>query len=102
MPNLADYRIILTTVRRPDGGAWVAAQVAELPGCIAEGSSDGDAIATLGRIFPDYIDSLRADGVPVPEPGEFSVSLDCEPVWADSPASPTTTGLPFGAHPVAA
>lgn len=81
MPKLSEYRIVITHARRRDGSPWVAAQVGELPGCIAEGPTEAAARKTLEAIFPDYLESLKADGVPVPEPRAFSVSIEAALFW---------------------
>ena len=40
----------------------------ELEGCIAQGETIDDALASLHKARVDYIQSLLEDGLPVPEP----------------------------------
>jgi predicted RNase H-like HicB family nuclease len=71
MATIEQYTLVLTAVRRPDGSNWVAAHLAEMPGCIAEGRSEAEARAALTRLFPEYLASRIGDGVPVPGPRQL-------------------------------
>lgn len=53
---------------RPDGVEWWLANFEELPGCMAQGTSMGEAEAKLWRILPGYVRQLRRRGVPLPAP----------------------------------
>lgn len=46
----------------------------ELRGCMAQGSSDDEAIANLAEARYDYIMSLLADGLMVPDPSPISTT----------------------------
>jgi len=76
MPSFEDYTVVISASRRRDGTEWTAAQVAELPGCIAEGGSEAEAREALRRIFPEYVMSLIRDGVAVPGPKALGGMLD--------------------------
>ena len=58
------YTVILE--REDDGGfsVWVP----DLPGCASQGDSYEEAIANIKEAMGLYIESVRADGMPVPEP----------------------------------
>ncbi len=60
------YRVAL---RYDPDGYWVA-EHPELPGCIADGETTADALASLDIARDLWIESRRATGLPVPEPGE--------------------------------
>ena len=44
------------------------AKVAELPGCMAHGSTHEEALANAKEAMQLWIESARADGQPVPAP----------------------------------
>ena len=44
------------------------AEVAELPGCMAHGSSQEEALASANQAIQLWIDTAREFGRPVPEP----------------------------------
>lgn len=71
MPTIEQYTVVLTAVRRPDGSDWVAAHLAEMPGCIAEGRGEAEARVALTRLFPEYLASRIGDGVTVPAPRQL-------------------------------
>lgn len=96
MPNLSEYRIVITHARRKDGRPWVAAQVGELPGCIAEGPTEAAARAELAAIFPDFLESMEADGLAVPLPHDFSASVDHAWFVAGAVTPERFGGVPWG------
>jgi predicted RNase H-like HicB family nuclease len=53
---------------RPDGVEWWMATFDELPGCMVQGNSAGEAEARLWRVLPGYLRQLNRRGVPVPAP----------------------------------
>jgi len=60
------YRIAL---RYDPDGYWIA-EHPELPGCVADGASPQEALSSLNLARDLWIESRRATGLPVPEPGE--------------------------------
>lgn len=60
------YRVAL---RYDPEGYWIA-EHPELPGCAADGASTKAALASLDIARDLWIESRRATGLPVPEPGE--------------------------------
>ena len=50
-----------------DDNAYVTV-VPELPGCMADGDTPGDAIANTQRVISEWIDTARELGREVPEP----------------------------------
>ena len=60
------YRVAL---RYDPDGYWVA-EHPELPGCVADGETAAGALASLEVARELWIESRRATGLPVPQPGE--------------------------------
>ncbi len=59
-----EYTIILD----PDAeGRGYTVRVPALPGCISQGSSRDEAIERAKEAIAAYIESLKADGEPVPQ-----------------------------------
>lgn len=48
-----------------EDGYWVA-EVPSLPGCISQGETKEQAIANIREAITVYVESLEADGLPVP------------------------------------
>jgi len=57
----------------PDDNGGYTVEVPSLPGCISEGDTLEDALANIREAIDLYIESLIADGEPVPE--DFSHPL---------------------------
>ncbi|MCC6329396.1 MAG: type II toxin-antitoxin system HicB family antitoxin [Acidobacteria bacterium] len=55
-----------------DDEAFVA-EVPELPGCMADGSTYQDALANAEAIIQEWIETAREIGRAVPEPNDRSV-----------------------------
>lgn len=58
----------LPVERSPDGLDIWAACFEEIPGCIGQGNTSGEAEAMLHRILPEYLNRLRKHGQPIPSP----------------------------------
>jgi predicted RNase H-like HicB family nuclease len=50
----------------PDG--TYIAEVPELPGCMADGSTYAEAVANAEIVIDQWIDTAREQGRPIPEP----------------------------------
>lgn len=48
-------------------GAFVV-EVPKLPGCMADGSNNQEAVANAERVVPEWIDTAKEDGRSIPEP----------------------------------
>lgn len=62
-----------------EGGYTVT--VPSLPGCISEGNTYDEALANIKEAIALYLESLQADGLPIPDEGRliFNLSLPtCE------------------------
>ena len=47
---------------------WFIAEVPELPGCMADGTSYEKAVANAQVVIQEWIDTARSLGRPIPEP----------------------------------
>jgi len=61
------YEIIICWSREDD--AYIA-EVPELPGCMAHGASDKDALDHIHQAMELWLASVREDGVAIPKPHE--------------------------------
>ncbi len=59
---LRKFRVILD----PNDSGGYTVTVPVLPGCISEGDTKEDALANIREAIELYIESLEADGEPVP------------------------------------
>jgi predicted RNase H-like HicB family nuclease len=82
-----------------NGVEWWLAAFEELPGCMVQGNSLGEAESTLWAILPGYLRQLRAHGLPVPPtidaplPTIEGVSVVMSPAGiAPRPGDPGVTG----------
>ena len=57
-----------------EGGYTVT--VPSLPGCISEGNTYEEALANIKEAIALYIESLQADGLPIPEETHLIVELE--------------------------
>ena len=51
-----------------DEDAAYVAEVPELPGCMADGSTYQEALANAEQVIQEWIDTARELGRPIPEP----------------------------------
>ncbi len=65
------YTILL---ERGDDG-W-GAMSPDLPGLLLLGETRDDVVAQAPGAIADYLDALRDAGKPIPEPGEWAVSIE--------------------------
>ena len=48
------------------------AYVPDLPGCVAVGETRGETLRLVGEAVELHLESLREDGLPIPEPSSSS------------------------------
>ena len=58
------YRVL---VEQDEDGVFVA-EVPSLPGCISQGASREEALVNIREAIAVYLESLEANGEPVPPP----------------------------------
>lgn len=68
------YRVILTRDRDEDGNDGWVAEVAELPGCLSQGTTPEEAAAKIREAMRGWISVGLEDGHPIPEPGDAGYS----------------------------
>ncbi|MCX5858522.1 MAG: type II toxin-antitoxin system HicB family antitoxin [Proteobacteria bacterium] len=66
------YKVIFEP--QEEGGYTVT--VPSLPGCISEGDSYDKALANIKEAIALYLESLQADGLPVPEENHLIVEIE--------------------------
>lgn len=59
---------------QPEGGYTVT--VPSLPGCISEGDTFEEALANIKEAMALYVESLAADGLPVPPESRLVVEIE--------------------------
>ncbi len=52
------------------------AYVPDLPGCVAVGETREEALRLIGEAVELHLESLREDGLPIPEPSSSSEYVD--------------------------
>jgi predicted RNase H-like HicB family nuclease len=65
------YKVIFEP--QEEGGYTVT--VPSLPGCISEGDTYDEALANIKEAIALYLESLQADGLPVPEENHLIVEV---------------------------
>jgi len=58
------------------GEARVGAYVPDLPGCVAVGETKEEALSLIGEAVELHLESLREDGLPIPEPSSSSEYIE--------------------------
>jgi predicted RNase H-like HicB family nuclease len=61
------YKYELVVYWSEEDGSYIA-EVPELPGCMADGASYGEAVAAAQIIIGDWLEEARRLGRPIPEP----------------------------------
>jgi len=57
-----------------EGGYTVT--IPSLPGCISEGDTYDEALANIKEAMELYLESLQADGLPIPEENHLVVEIE--------------------------
>lgn len=66
------YKVIFEP--QEEGGYTVT--VPSLPGCISEGDTYEEALANIKEAIALYLESLQADGLPIPEENHLIVEIE--------------------------
>jgi predicted RNase H-like HicB family nuclease len=61
-----DRRFTVVLEREVEGGFSV--YVPDLPGCASQGETEEEALANVREAIEGYIEGLKTDGLPIPEP----------------------------------
>jgi predicted RNase H-like HicB family nuclease len=60
------------------GVGSVGAYVPDLPGCVAVGESEGEALELIREAIEMHVEALREQGLPVPAPASSSAVVSIE------------------------
>ncbi len=66
------YKVIFEP--QDEGGYTVT--VPSLPGCVSEGDTYDEALANIKEAIALYLESLQADGLPIPEEKHLIVEVE--------------------------
>ena len=55
------------------GSTSYGAHVPDLPGCVAVAESREEVCALIGEAIELYVETLREDGSPIPEPSSYEL-----------------------------
>ncbi len=66
------YKVIF----EPQEEGGYTATVPSLPGCISEGDTYDEALANIKEAIALYLESLQADGLPIPEEDHLIVEVE--------------------------
>lgn len=66
------YKVIF----EPQEEGGYTATVPSLPGCISEGDNYDEALANIKEAMALYLESLQADGLPIPEENHLIVEVE--------------------------
>ncbi len=66
------YKVIF----EPQEEGGYTATVPSLPGCISEGDNYDEALANIKEAIALYLESLQADGLPIPEEDHLIVEVE--------------------------
>ena len=79
--------LIVIDENAEDWGDWEGACLAfapDLPGCARDGDTSEEAATRVRESIRRYVDEARHNGLPVPEPGEWTATIEV--------AAPSTPG----------
>jgi len=51
-----------------EGPGGFSVTVPDLPGCVSQGETEAEALANIREAIEGYIEGMKADGLPIPEP----------------------------------
>jgi predicted RNase H-like HicB family nuclease len=66
------YKVIFEP--QEEGGYTVT--VPSLPGCVSEGDTYDEALANIKEAITLYLESLQADGLPIPDENHLIVEIE--------------------------
>jgi antitoxin HicB len=75
--NIMKFRVL---IEQDEDGIFVAS-IPELPGCISQGKTRGEAINNIKDAVEGYLVSLKKHNEPIPPSIKFSSSQFPQPPW---------------------
>ena len=73
------------TIFEPQEEGGYTVTVPSLPGCISEGDTYEEALTNIKEAIALYLESLQADGLPIPEETHLIVELEASYEQATHP-----------------
>ena len=67
---MAKYKVVLE--RNEDDEGYYTVTVPALPGCVTQGRTKEEALERAKEAIQGYLESLKKDGLPIPEDVEFA------------------------------
>lgn len=67
MANVREFEVIL----QPETEGGFSVSVPDLPGCFTQGETREEALAMAKEAIEGYLDSLKAEGLPLPKPAKI-------------------------------
>jgi predicted RNase H-like HicB family nuclease len=68
---MTSYAVVIERASDGGYGAWSP----DLPGCVALGGSEDEAVAEMRRAIEFHLDGLREDGQPIPRPSTVAATI---------------------------
>ena len=69
--EMPDYPFEVRPMTEEEGDGWIVI-FPDLPGCIATGRTKAEAVRESEDALASYVLTSRAEGFPLPEPGQYS------------------------------
>ena len=65
--SVSDYPVVIRRLSADEGGGYLA-EAPDLPGCIADGETEAEAIQNIASAIDEWIDEARRLGRKIPDP----------------------------------
>ncbi|MBX9829080.1 MAG: type II toxin-antitoxin system HicB family antitoxin [Xanthobacteraceae bacterium] len=70
-----DYPVLIEPLAPEDGGGFVAVAL-DLPGCMSDGATAEEALASIKDAISAWLDEARVLGRPIPAPSRHHVAAE--------------------------
>lgn len=69
------FPVIIEPLSAEDGGGFVA-HVPDLPGCVSDGETPEEALASIQDAIASWVDEANALGRPIPQPSKHLTAAE--------------------------